>query len=79
MRQYVDYYRITSDNLFFNFAAALFAGATKKILSKVFKPLVLPLQVCFCRTKVAIDEDRFTCIVSCGVRTLTNNLYRYRN
>jgi hypothetical protein len=27
-----------------------------------FKPLVIPLQVCFCGTKEAIDEGRFTCV-----------------
>ncbi|MDR1758565.1 MAG: hypothetical protein LBR51_06380, partial [Bacteroidales bacterium] len=28
-----------------------------------FKPLVIPLQVCFCGTKEAIDEYLFTCVV----------------
>jgi hypothetical protein len=30
-----------------------------------FKPLALPLQACFCGTKGAIDEYRFTCVVFC--------------
>jgi hypothetical protein len=48
--------------------AAVLARAAKKNTTRsaarcgdFFKPLVLPLQVCFCETKGAIDEYLFTC------------------
>jgi hypothetical protein len=49
--------------------AVVAARAAKKILPEAqrgveifFKPLVIPLLLCFCGTNGAIDEYRFTCV-----------------